>query len=55
MHAKDTQDSGMYRITGYGDFLLANRISYEYDFRGPRWVTRLLFAKEFAFLFPRAH
>ncbi|THV54035.1 hypothetical protein BGAL_0036g00340 [Botrytis galanthina] len=35
MHAQDTQDSGLYRITGVGDFLLANRISYEYDFKGP--------------------
>ena len=38
IHAKDTQDFGMYRITGYGDFLLGNRVSYEYDFTGPRYV-----------------
>ncbi len=36
IHSKDTQDFGMYRITGYGDFLLGNRVSYEYDFKGPR-------------------
>jgi acyl transferase domain-containing protein len=36
LHAKDSQDFGMYRITGSGDFVLANRISYEYDLRGPR-------------------
>lgn len=41
LHAKDTQDSGMYRITGYGDFLLGNRVSYEYDFKGPRYVLRV--------------
>lgn len=36
LHAKDSQDFGIYRITGAGDFVLANRISYEYDFKGPR-------------------
>ena len=36
IHAKDSQDAGMYRITGYGDFVLGNRISYEYGFTGPR-------------------
>ncbi|KAF2138887.1 uncharacterized protein K452DRAFT_276732 [Aplosporella prunicola CBS 121167] len=35
LHAKDTQDFGVYRITGAGDFVLANRVSYEYDFKGP--------------------
>ncbi|OJJ30102.1 hypothetical protein ASPWEDRAFT_164008 [Aspergillus wentii DTO 134E9] len=35
IHLKDSQDAGMYRVTGYGDFLLANRISYEYDMKGP--------------------
>ena len=34
--AKDTQSSGIYRITGSGDFLLGNRVSYEFDFKGPR-------------------
>ena len=36
--AKDTQHLGMYRITGSGDFALANRVSYEYDLSGPRSV-----------------
>ena len=34
--AKDTQHLGMYRITGSGDFALANRVSYEYNLGGPR-------------------
>lgn len=38
LHAKDSQDFGMYRITGSGDFVLANRVSYEFDLRGPRSV-----------------
>ncbi|KAL9097198.1 MAG: hypothetical protein Q9165_000625 [Trypethelium subeluteriae] len=33
---KDTQNLGMYRITGSADFVLANRVSYEYDLGGPR-------------------
>lgn len=39
MAAKDTQHSSMYRITGSGDFAISNRISYEYDLRGPRYCT----------------
>ncbi len=39
--AKDTQNLGMYRITGSGDFALANRVSYEYNLRGPRCVLQL--------------
>ncbi|KAL8677376.1 MAG: hypothetical protein Q9186_006195 [Xanthomendoza sp. 1 TL-2023] len=36
MDAKETQSSHMYRLTGYGDYITANRVSYEFDFRGPR-------------------
>ena len=35
--AKDPQNTGLYRITGAGDFVLGNRVSYEYDFKGPRY------------------
>ena len=35
--AKDVQHLGMYRITGSGDFALANRVSYEYNLGGPRY------------------
>lgn len=41
MAAKDTQHLGVYRITGSGDFAISNRISYEYDLRGPRYVQQL--------------
>lgn len=34
--SKDTQNQGLYRITGYGDFAIANRVSYEYNLKGPR-------------------
>ena len=36
MNGRDTQNSGAYRLTGIGDFVLSNRISYEYDLKGPR-------------------
>lgn len=36
MQSRDTLESTSSRITGYGDYLLANRVSYEYDFKGPR-------------------
>ncbi|KAI1472076.1 polyketide synthase [Daldinia caldariorum] len=40
LSVKDPQLHGMYKITGYGDFVLANRISYEYDFKGPSMIVR---------------
>ncbi|KAI1374100.1 hypothetical protein F4677DRAFT_427124 [Hypoxylon crocopeplum] len=40
IQAQDDQDLGMYRIAGYGDFAVANRISYELGFKGPSMVIR---------------
>lgn len=40
MQNRDPQQSGVYRLDGYGDFMLSNRISYEMDLRGPRYVPR---------------
>ncbi|KAL8826670.1 MAG: hypothetical protein Q9191_003655 [Dirinaria sp. TL-2023a] len=34
---KDTQEHNAYRVLGAFDFALPNRISYEYDLRGPRY------------------
>lgn len=36
LQSKDPQEFRMYRLGGSFDFALANRISYEYDLRGPR-------------------
>ena len=36
LHSVDLQETGMYRTTGHGDFVLANRVSYEYNLHGPR-------------------
>ena len=36
LNAKETQHRGGYRVTGYGDFVLGNRISYELNLHGPR-------------------
>lgn len=37
---KDVQNNQLYKIAAGADFTLANRLSYEYDFQGPRYVFR---------------
>lgn len=36
MQGADKMTGGLYNITGQGDFLLSNRVSYEYDLKGER-------------------
>ncbi|OTA94899.1 hypothetical protein M434DRAFT_70407 [Hypoxylon sp. CO27-5] len=36
----DRQDLHLYKLSGAGDFVLANRVSYEYDLKGPSMVLR---------------
>ncbi|KAF5022679.1 hypothetical protein F66182_5227 [Fusarium sp. NRRL 66182] len=38
MSAKEPLQGGVHAVTGHGDLIMANRVSYEYDFRGPRLV-----------------
>jgi acyl transferase domain-containing protein len=38
--AKDQQHYGQYQVSGVGDFVQANRISYEYDLKGPSMTIR---------------
>lgn len=38
MARKDHQNLGQGWIGGIGDFAIANRVSYHYDLRGPRYV-----------------
>ncbi|CRG87956.1 Lovastatin nonaketide synthase [Talaromyces islandicus] len=40
LNAKDTQHKGGYRVTGYGDFVLGNRVSYEFDLHGPSMTVK---------------
>lgn len=35
----DRQDMHLYKLVGMSDFVLANRISYEYNLKGPRYVS----------------
>ncbi|PGH10329.1 hypothetical protein GX51_00086 [Blastomyces parvus] len=35
LQSRDNQQTGVYRVDGYNDFMLSSRISYEMDFRGP--------------------
>ncbi|KAE8141770.1 polyketide synthase [Aspergillus pseudotamarii] len=37
---KDTQDVGSYHVIGTGDYAISNRISYEYDLKGPSMTIR---------------
>lgn len=38
---KDPQQYGVHRIVGEGDFALSNRVSYEMDLQGPRYVKHI--------------
>jgi len=38
LHSKDTQNFASYQLTGDNDFVWANRIAYEYDLKGPRYI-----------------
>ncbi|KAI0835188.1 putative polyketide synthase [Hypoxylon sp. FL0890] len=40
LNAKETQHRGGYRATGYGDFTLSNRVSYEFDLHGPSMTVK---------------
>ncbi|KAL8376833.1 hypothetical protein RB595_007791 [Gaeumannomyces hyphopodioides] len=40
MMAKETQPYGIHRISGAGDFVVANRLSYEFDLQGPSMTIR---------------
>lgn len=37
MLERESQPWGIHRISGAGDFVVANRLSYEYDLQGPRY------------------
>ena len=36
MFSREPQQYGMHRIVGTGDFVISNRLSYEFDIKGPR-------------------
>ena len=38
MGAKDAQNAGLYRVAGSESLGVSNRISYEFDLKGPRYV-----------------
>ena len=38
MNSRDVQNFGAYRLTGIDDFMVRNRVSYEYNLKGPRCV-----------------
>jgi acyl transferase domain-containing protein len=38
LDGRDTQNSHGYRIQGYGDYMVGNRVHYEFGFIGPRYA-----------------
>ncbi|SMQ54923.1 unnamed protein product [Zymoseptoria tritici ST99CH_3D7] len=40
MYAKENQQWGLHRIVGTGDFVISNRLSYEFDINGPSMTIR---------------
>ncbi|PQE23080.1 polyketide synthase protein [Rutstroemia sp. NJR-2017a WRK4] len=40
MSSMDSQYSGRYTLTGYNDLMIANRVSYEYNLKGPSVVIK---------------
>ncbi|EFY94490.2 polyketide synthase [Metarhizium robertsii ARSEF 23] len=40
VNAKEPQHKGGYRGTGFGDFAMSNRVSYEFDLRGPSMTVK---------------
>lgn len=43
---RDNQQMGPYRVDGYSDFMLSSRVSYEMDFKGPRYFHPLCHANK---------
>ena len=41
MFAKETQHYGIHRVAGIGDYIIANRLSYEFDIKGPRYGDQM--------------
>lgn len=39
LEAREQQHNGGYLLLGHGDYMLANRVSYEYDLKGPRYMA----------------
>lgn len=45
MFAKEPHQHGIHRVVGVGDFALSNRLSYEMDLQGPRYVKERMYTQ----------
>lgn len=43
LDGRDPQQYHIYRLTGYGDYIPANRVHYEFGFMGPRLVREFIY------------
>lgn len=53
--SRDSQQIGRYTLTGYNDMMLANRVSYEFNLKGPRYYHSALVSWIKADIHKRGH
>ncbi|KAL2062583.1 hypothetical protein VTL71DRAFT_5655 [Oculimacula yallundae] len=55
LDGRDPQHSHMYRLTGYGDYMSANRVHYEFGFTGPSVTIRTACSSVLTGLYDACH
>ncbi|PTU17930.1 hypothetical protein P175DRAFT_0486784 [Aspergillus ochraceoroseus IBT 24754] len=55
LQSRDPLNSGLYRIPGYGDFAISNRVSYELGLTGPSMTIRTACSSSLTALYQACH
>jgi acyl transferase domain-containing protein len=55
LDSRDPQRYHMYRMTGQGDYMLANRVSYEFGFGGTRYVLSFYLLSSLSEIYSSLH